>query len=46
MSAGCSPNSLLREKSVRHAVSVSGNGRITFEGEGADALRVDLEDYH
>jgi toxin HigB-1 len=29
-----------------HAVSVSGNGRITFGFDGPDAVNLDLEDYH
>jgi proteic killer suppression protein len=29
-----------------HAVSVSGNWRITFRFEAADAIDVNLEDYH
>jgi len=28
------------------AVSISGNWRLTFEFDGEDAVRVDLEDYH
>jgi len=28
------------------SISVSGNWRITFEFSGADAVNVDLEDYH
>lgn len=34
-----------KEKGV-WAVSVSGNWRITFEFDGADAVRVDYRDYH
>jgi len=30
----------------RWAIWVSGNYRITFEWNGADALNVDIEDYH
>lgn len=30
----------------RYAVDVSGNWRITFGWDGADAIDVDLEDYH
>ena len=30
----------------RYAVSVSRNWRITFAWSGADAIDVDLEDYH
>ncbi|MBA3505472.1 MAG: type II toxin-antitoxin system RelE/ParE family toxin [Betaproteobacteria bacterium] len=29
-----------------HSVMVSGNLRITFEWDGEDAVRVNLEDYH
>jgi proteic killer suppression protein len=29
-----------------YSVTVSGNWRITFRFEGADAVDVDLEDYH
>jgi hypothetical protein len=29
-----------------HCVTVSGNLRITFEFDGENATRVDLEDYH
>ncbi len=31
---------------VRWSIRVSGNWRITFGWEGADAVDVDLEDYH
>ncbi len=30
----------------RYAVDASGNWRVTFGWDGADALDVDLEDYH
>lgn len=30
----------------RYAISVSGSWRITFEWQGGDAYRVDLEQYH
>jgi toxin HigB-1 len=30
----------------RYAVDATGNRRVTFEGEGEDAIDVDLEDYH
>lgn len=30
----------------RYSVRVSGNFRITFGGDGEDAVLVDLEDYH
>ena len=30
----------------RFAVDASGNWRITFSWQGADAIDVDLEDYH
>jgi toxin HigB-1 len=30
----------------RYAVDASGNWRITFGWDGADAIEVDLEDYH
>ena len=30
----------------RYAVDASGNWRITFGWDGADAIDVDLEDYH
>lgn len=30
----------------RYSVSVSGNWRVTFAWDGADAIEVDLEDYH
>jgi proteic killer suppression protein len=30
----------------RYAVEASGNWRITFAWDGADAVEVDLEDYH
>jgi proteic killer suppression protein len=30
----------------RYSVRVTGNWRITFAWEGADAIDVDLEDYH
>ena len=29
-----------------YAVSVTGNWRITFEFDGQDAVKVNLEDYH
>ncbi len=31
---------------VRYSVRVTANWRITFEWDGTDAVRVDLEDYH
>ena len=31
---------------VRYSVSVNGPWRITFEFDGADAIKVDLEQYH
>jgi proteic killer suppression protein len=36
----------LRGRPLRHAVSVNGPWRITFEWKDGDALRVDLEQYH
>lgn len=30
----------------RYAVDASGNWRITFGWDGADAIEIDLEDYH
>jgi proteic killer suppression protein len=36
----------LAGKPVRYSVRVTANWRITFEWDGDDALRVDLEDYH
>ncbi len=30
----------------RYAVAASGNWRVTFAWDGADAIDVDLEDYH
>lgn len=36
----------LQGKPKRYAVSASGNWRITFGWEDADAVDVDLEDYH
>lgn len=34
------------DRSGRFAVHASGNWRITFGWDGADAVDVDLEDYH
>lgn len=34
------------EKKGRHAVSVNGPWRITFEWDGENAVKVDLEQYH
>ncbi len=36
----------LKGRPKRHALAVNGPWRITFEWEGEDALRVDLEQYH
>jgi proteic killer suppression protein len=36
----------LWNKNVRYAISVNGPWRITFEWQGEDAFRVDLEQYH
>jgi len=36
----------LQGEPVRHAVSVNGPWRITFEWKDGDAFRVDLEQYH
>lgn len=36
----------LRGKPVRWAIAVNGPWRITFEWNGKDAFRVDLEQYH
>lgn len=36
----------LKGKPQRHAVSASGNCRVTYGWEGQDAIDVDLEDYH
>ena len=34
------------DRACTHAVTVTGNWRITFTFEGEDAIGVDLEDYH
>ena len=34
------------ERAGEHAVSVSGNWRMTFRFDGEDAMDVNLEDYH
>jgi len=34
------------DRTRTYSVTVSGNLRITFEFDGEDAIRVDLEDYH
>jgi len=34
------------ERRQTYSVTVSGNWRLTFRFEGADALDVNLEDYH
>lgn len=36
----------LKGRPKRHALAVNGPWRITFEWEGEDALRVNLEQYH
>lgn len=36
----------LKGQRGRYAVRVSGNWRITFAFDGADAVDVDIEDYH
>jgi toxin HigB-1 len=36
----------LHTSPVRYAIAVNGPWRITFEWEGSEALRVDLEQYH
>ena len=36
----------LQGKPKRHAIAINGPWRITFEWIGADAVRVDLEQYH
>lgn len=36
----------LRGKPKRYSVHVTGNWRLTFEWDGVDAVRVNLEDYH
>lgn len=36
----------LHGKPKRYAVAVNGPWRITFEWDGQDAIRVDLEQYH
>ena len=36
----------LNVKPVRYAIAVNGPWRITFEWDGLDAARVDLEQYH
>jgi toxin HigB-1 len=36
----------LHSKPVRFAIAINGPWRITFEWQGNDALRVDLEQYH
>ena len=37
---------MLQGKPKRHAISVNGPWRVTFEWIGSDAARVDLEQYH
>jgi len=39
-------HALKGERKGEFAVSVSGNWRITFEFDGNDAVKVNLEDYH
>ena len=39
-------HALKGDASGRYAVSVSGNWRVTFGWDGAEAIDVDLEDYH
>ena len=34
------------DRKSTYAVTVTGNGRITFRFDGEDAVDVDLEDYH
>ena len=34
------------QRGARWAIRVTGNWRITFGWDGADAVAVDLEDYH
>jgi proteic killer suppression protein len=36
----------LRGNPVRYAIAVNGPWRITFEWDGEEAVRVDLEQYH
>ncbi len=36
----------LQTKPKSYAVTVTGNWRITFEWDGEDAIKVNLEDYH
>lgn len=36
----------LHTKPVRYAIAVNGPWRITFEWDGSNAIRVDLEQYH
>ncbi len=36
----------LKGKPKRYSVHVNGNFCITFEWDGTDTIRVDLEDYH
>ena len=39
-------HALVGDRRGQYAVSVSGNWRIVFEFDGADATNVDLVDYH
>lgn len=39
-------HTLSGDRAGKWAVSVSGNWRLVFEFEGADAVHVDYEDYH
>ncbi|MBV8848603.1 MAG: type II toxin-antitoxin system RelE/ParE family toxin [Methylobacteriaceae bacterium] len=39
-------HALTGDQSGRFAITVSRNWRLTFAFEGADAVEVDLEDYH
>jgi toxin HigB-1 len=36
----------LRGKPVRYTIHINGPGCLTFEWDGEDAVRVDLEQYH
>lgn len=55
LAAACKPEDMnipefnfhrLRGKPVRYAIHVSGPWCITFEWDGEDAVRVELEQYH
>ena len=43
---GYSLHALKGEGKGRHAISVNGPWRITFEWDGENAVKVDLEQYH